>query len=146
MTGRIQEIPAWDSLNADEKKLYARQMEAFAAQLEHVDFQIGRVVESLERIAGDEVTPEALHACGLIKNTRIPVKLLGNGSVDRALTVKDVTLSGSARKKITDAGISPHSFVKTKNIKKYQLERKYPYNSATKISNVRLRNRPIETQ
>ena len=50
LTGRIQEIPAWDSLNDDEKKLYARQMEAFAAQLEHVDLQIGRVVESLERI------------------------------------------------------------------------------------------------
>ncbi len=50
LTDRIQEIPAWDSLNGDEKKLYARQMEAFAAQLEHVDFQIGRVVESLERI------------------------------------------------------------------------------------------------
>ncbi len=50
LTDRIQEIPAWDSLNEDEKKLYARQMEAFAAQLEHVDFQIGRVVESLGRI------------------------------------------------------------------------------------------------
>jgi len=50
LTDRIQEIPAWDSLNDDEKKLYARQMEAFAAQLEHVDLQIGRVVEALERI------------------------------------------------------------------------------------------------
>ena len=50
LTDRIDEIPAWDSLNADEKKLYARQMEVFAAQLDHVDHQIGRVVETLERI------------------------------------------------------------------------------------------------
>ena len=50
LSERIDEIPAWESLNADEKKLYARQMEVFAAQFEHVDFQIGRIVETLERI------------------------------------------------------------------------------------------------
>jgi arylsulfatase A-like enzyme len=50
MTERLDVIPAWDSLNADEKKLYAKQMEIFAAQLEHVDHQIGRVVETLDRI------------------------------------------------------------------------------------------------
>ena len=50
LTQRIDQIPAWDSLNKNEKKLYARQMEVFAAQLEHVDHQIGRVVETLKRI------------------------------------------------------------------------------------------------
>ncbi|MFA9452830.1 MAG: sulfatase-like hydrolase/transferase, partial [Candidatus Aminicenantaceae bacterium] len=50
LTERIDEIPAWDSLNALEKKLYARQMDTFAAQMEFVDSQIGRVVEALERI------------------------------------------------------------------------------------------------
>ena len=50
LTERIPEIPAWDSLNDTEKKLYARQMEVFAAQMEHVDHQIGRVVATLERI------------------------------------------------------------------------------------------------
>ena len=50
LTERTDEIPAWDSLNADEQKLYARQMEAFAAQMEYVDSQIGRVVDNLERI------------------------------------------------------------------------------------------------
>jgi arylsulfatase len=52
LTERIDEIPSWDSLSADEKKLYARQMETFAAQMELVDFQIGRVVKELERIGG----------------------------------------------------------------------------------------------
>jgi arylsulfatase len=50
LTDRIDEIPAWDSLNEDEKRLYARQMEVFAAQMEWVDLQIGRVVDELERI------------------------------------------------------------------------------------------------
>jgi arylsulfatase len=50
LTDRIPQIKAWDSLSKDEKKLYTRQMETFAAQLEHVDYQIGRVVETLKRI------------------------------------------------------------------------------------------------
>jgi arylsulfatase len=50
LTERIPEIPAWDSLPDQEKKLYARQMEVFAAQMEWVDHQIGRVVAELERI------------------------------------------------------------------------------------------------
>ena len=50
LTDRIPEIPAWDSLTDDERTLYARQMEVFAAQLEHVDHQIGRVLDCLERV------------------------------------------------------------------------------------------------
>jgi arylsulfatase len=50
LTERIDDIPAWDSLAPHEKQLYARQMEVFAAQMEHVDRQIGRVVEALTRI------------------------------------------------------------------------------------------------
>jgi len=50
LTERIDQIPAWDSLPEKEQKLYARQMEVFAAQMEWVDLQIGRVVKELERI------------------------------------------------------------------------------------------------
>jgi len=50
LTDRIEQIPAWDSVPDIEKELYARQMEVFAAQLEWVDMQIGRVVSELERI------------------------------------------------------------------------------------------------
>jgi len=45
----VPEIPAWESLNAEEQKLYARQMEVFAAMLTHVDEQIGRMIEVLKR-------------------------------------------------------------------------------------------------
>ncbi len=56
LTERIEDIPAWDSLKPEEQQLYARQMETFAGQMEHVDHQIGRVVATLERIGELENT------------------------------------------------------------------------------------------
>ncbi len=50
LTERIDQIPAWNSLPEQEKRLYARQMEVFAAQMEYCDAQIGRIVDALERI------------------------------------------------------------------------------------------------
>lgn len=56
LTKRAEAIPAWESLPEEEKRLYARQMEVFAAQLEHVDAQIGRIIVELERIGELENT------------------------------------------------------------------------------------------
>ncbi|WP_269430673.1 arylsulfatase [Novosphingobium malaysiense] len=42
-------MPAWDSLSADAKKLYARQMEVFAAALSAADEQFGTIVAELRR-------------------------------------------------------------------------------------------------
>jgi arylsulfatase len=41
-------MPAWESLTADEQRLYTRQMEAFAAALSHADAQFGRMLDALE--------------------------------------------------------------------------------------------------
>ena len=41
-------IKDWDKLSADEKKLFARQMEVFAGFGEHTDYEIGRVVQAIE--------------------------------------------------------------------------------------------------
>ena len=38
----------WDELSADEKKLFERQMEVYAAYLAYVDHEIGRVVQAIE--------------------------------------------------------------------------------------------------
>lgn len=45
---RPEGMAAWDSLNVNQKKLYARQMEAFAASLGHADEQFGRILDVLE--------------------------------------------------------------------------------------------------
>ena len=42
LTPRPAELPAWDSLSADEKKVAARLMEANAGFLAHTDAQIGQ--------------------------------------------------------------------------------------------------------
>ena len=49
LTQRTAEIPAWDDLSDEEQRLYARQMEVFAAMLTHTDEQIGKVLDALER-------------------------------------------------------------------------------------------------
>ena len=48
LTPRPAEIPAWDSLTADQKRLFARQMETFAGFAEHTDHEVGRLVQALE--------------------------------------------------------------------------------------------------
>ena len=40
-------IQAWDSLSDDERRLYARQMEVYAAFLEQTDYHLGRVIDTL---------------------------------------------------------------------------------------------------
>jgi arylsulfatase A-like enzyme len=50
LTARPKEIPAWDSLNADQKRLYARMMEVYAAALAHADHQIGRVIDAVNEM------------------------------------------------------------------------------------------------
>lgn len=50
LTPRPQEIPAWDSLSADQQRLYARMHEVFAGFLEHTDHEIGRVVDAIEQL------------------------------------------------------------------------------------------------
>ena len=67
------------------------------------EFQVVNVAD-LARCTAGEVTADTLKAVGLIKSTRIPVKILGNGTVDKALTVKVAAFSKSAVEKITAAG------------------------------------------
>jgi arylsulfatase len=50
LTARPAEIPAWDSLSADRKRLFARQMEVFAGFAEHTDHEVGRLVQALEEM------------------------------------------------------------------------------------------------
>ena len=47
LTARPAEIPAWDSLTGDQKRLFARQMETFAGFGEHTDHEVGRLIEAI---------------------------------------------------------------------------------------------------
>ncbi len=58
----------------------------------------------LSFVTGNEVTMETLVAAGLVKASKGPAKLLSNGELDRAVTVRGLKVSGSAREKIVAAG------------------------------------------
>ncbi len=42
------DLPKWDTLDADSKKLFARQAEVYAAYVAYADHEIGRVVKAVE--------------------------------------------------------------------------------------------------
>ncbi len=48
LTERPASIPAWDSLNADQKKVFAHMMEVYAAALSYADNQMGRILDTIE--------------------------------------------------------------------------------------------------
>ncbi|HEY2799364.1 MAG TPA: arylsulfatase [Chthoniobacterales bacterium] len=47
LTARDKSLPAWDSLNADQKRLYARMMEIFAGFGAQTDYEMGRVLDAV---------------------------------------------------------------------------------------------------
>ena len=53
---------------------------------------------------GAEITPELLAEAGLIRNTRVDVKILGTGDLKKKLSVTAHFFSASAREKIEAAG------------------------------------------
>ncbi len=62
---RLDGVAAWNSLSADEQRREARKMELYAASVEHLDMQIGRIFSVLQQ-------------AGLLQNTAIFV-LSDNG-------------------------------------------------------------------
>lgn len=71
-------------------------------------FRTQAAAVNVSRLAGFEsgatVTPEALAEAGIIKNNKLPVKILGQGELKVALTVRANGFSKSAREKIEAAG------------------------------------------
>ena len=53
---------------------------------------------------GAHVTPQSLLDVGLIRNLRYPVKILGNGTLTKKLTVDAAKFSRSASEKVQAAG------------------------------------------
>jgi len=54
--------------------------------------------------ADDDVTPELMHARGIIKKAKHDIVVLGNGEVSKSLKVSAHRFTRSAREKIEKAG------------------------------------------
>jgi arylsulfatase A-like enzyme len=67
LTAKPKEMPDWDTLSPDQKKVFTRQQEIFAAYAEVTDYEVGRVVQAIEDL-------------GLLDNTLIIYITGDNGS------------------------------------------------------------------
>src|SRR5215208_3356428 len=67
LTERHEEIPAWDAMPDELKPALARQMEVYAAFLEHTDHHVGRLVDAIEGL-------------GSLDNTLVYVIIGDNGA------------------------------------------------------------------
>jgi large subunit ribosomal protein L15 len=75
----------------------------------HNPFRVEYAVINLDTLAavfdaGSEVTPDLLRERGLVRESNVPVKILGRGEISKKLTVRAHKFSGSAAEKITAAG------------------------------------------
>ena len=61
-------------------------------------------IEDLGLVEGGEITTESLAAAGLIDGGKGPAKLLANGELSKAVTVRGIKVSAGARQKIEAAG------------------------------------------
>lgn len=70
----------------------------------HVQHQVIRLDEIAQVPAGTEITPETLVELGLAEARKGPAKILANGEISQAVTVRGVKMSATAREKIVAAG------------------------------------------
>ncbi|MEO6284622.1 MAG: arylsulfatase [Dyadobacter sp.] len=82
LTDRNAGIKAWNTLSADEKKLYARFMETYAGFLEYTDYEIGRVIKHIKD-------------SGQLDNTLVIVSVGDNGASKEGTFVGTVNNFGA---------------------------------------------------
>jgi large subunit ribosomal protein L15 len=61
-------------------------------------------LDEIEQLAASEITRESLVEAGLIKSNKGHVKVLANGQIAQAVTVRGLKVSAGARDKIVAAG------------------------------------------
>jgi large subunit ribosomal protein L15 len=75
----------------------------------HNPFRVEYAVVNLDALAerfadGADVTPDAMRASGLVRDARLPIKVLARGEVSKKLSVQAHKFSGKAAEKIAAAG------------------------------------------
>jgi large subunit ribosomal protein L15 len=76
-------------------------------RVEYEEVNVSRLQEAINSGAigkNEVITPELLQATGIVSRSYSPVKILGNGDISVALTVKVQKVSKGAQEKIEKAG------------------------------------------
>ena len=63
LTERSRGLPAWDSLNAEQKQLSAYMMEIYAGYLSQTDYNAGRVLDAIDKL-GQMDNTLVIYICG----------------------------------------------------------------------------------
>jgi arylsulfatase len=89
LTARPKEIPAWDSLTPEQKKVYARMMEVYAGYLAETDHEIGRVIDAVSDMGVQDNTviiyimgDNGASAEGTLQGTSNEVATNANGATE----------------------------------------------------------------
>ena len=69
-----------------------------------IEYDVVNVGQLSRFETGTEVTPEKLVEARLVKSLRQPVKILADGEIDHAITLKGFKFSAAAKAKIEAAG------------------------------------------
>ncbi|MFP5225038.1 MAG: 50S ribosomal protein L15 [Actinomycetota bacterium] len=112
-TGARGTVPAW--FEGGQMPLYRRlpKLKGFSNHPFKTEYQPVNLSAITDRFsAGDTVEPATLKEKGLVRNQRSKVKILGDGSLGFAVTVKAHAFSRSAREKIAAAGGSVEQLTK----------------------------------
>ncbi|HWE35366.1 MAG TPA: arylsulfatase [Isosphaeraceae bacterium] len=99
LTPRDPAFPAWDPLSADEKTLYARQMEVYAGFQENADFEVGRVVDAIEQM-GQADNTLVIYIWG---DNGTSMEGTETGTFNELTTITGVPLTAEQQLKIIDA-------------------------------------------
>jgi len=90
LTRRPDQIPAWDSLSLDQKRLYAHMMEVYAGALTYADNQIGRLLDELQQSGQLENTlvifimgDNGASAEGTLQGASNEIGVMANGVTER---------------------------------------------------------------
>jgi large subunit ribosomal protein L15 len=84
-----------------QRRLPKRGFKNYPFKVEYAVLNLG----DLDKLSGvDVITPEILLEKKIVKNPKFGVKILGNGSISRAITVEAHAFSESAIEKIKAAG------------------------------------------
>lgn len=65
---------------------------------------LGDIIKCKKLKLDELINREALTQAGLIRNNNLPLKILGDGTVEVILNIEANKCSASAEKKVTDAG------------------------------------------
>jgi large subunit ribosomal protein L15 len=73
-------------------------------RVKYTPVNVGLLSELAAELEWDEVSPQSLAQAGIIRKASLPVVILGDGQLDRPLTVRAHRFSAAAKAKIEAAG------------------------------------------